>query len=95
MSSIVAAIITTTSVGVQDWPSEGPQTGPCNKDIETFGNPTFAKVASARGPIQYLGIVRLVYGSVSRGSCLLTYGSALNATSAGTGGTPGPDPGLW
>lgn len=48
LGSILAAVITlAVSVGVSDRPEDAPPTGPWDKDLVIFGNPSFLEAASA------------------------------------------------
>ena len=44
---LIAVIIMTIAVGVQDRPSEAPQEGPWDRGVVYFGNPTFAQGCAA------------------------------------------------
>ncbi|BEJ10830.1 hypothetical protein CspHIS471_0102520 [Cutaneotrichosporon sp. HIS471] len=65
--SIMASIITlTVAVGVQDRPSEAPQTGPWDKDLQIFAHPTFAEAMSAiNGIVFSYGATPMYFGIVS------------------------------
>ena len=52
LTSIIVAVLTLTiSVGVEDRPAAANQTGPWEKDLILFGNPTFAEAADALGTL--------------------------------------------
>ncbi|GMK59638.1 hypothetical protein CspeluHIS016_0802440 [Cutaneotrichosporon spelunceum] len=65
--SIMASIITlTVAVGVQSRPSDAPQTGPWDKEVKIFGNPTFAEAMSAiNGIVFSYGATPMYFGIVS------------------------------
>lgn len=44
---LIPVIVLVVAVGVQDRPSAAPQTGPWNKEVVLFGNPTFAQASAA------------------------------------------------
>ncbi|TXT05311.1 uncharacterized protein COLE_06631 [Cutaneotrichosporon oleaginosum] len=65
--SIMASILTLTiAVGVQDRPSDAPKTGPWDKKVQIFGNPTFAQAMSAiNGIVFSYGATPMYFGIVS------------------------------
>lgn len=49
ISLVVSLLVVTIGVGVADRPAEAPQTGPWDKDLHVFNNPTFGQAMGAIG----------------------------------------------